>query len=74
MAAYNERMLDVCRETGAHCLDLAAVVPSTVEYFWDDCHLTDRAQSLIGETLASALREPLSRRAAAAGASAVAAR
>ncbi len=32
MDAYNERMLEVSRDTGAACLDLAAAVPKTTEY------------------------------------------
>jgi hypothetical protein len=56
MEAYNQRLLAVCRETGTECVDLAAVVPRTTEYFWDDCHFTDRAQALVAETLAAALR------------------
>ena len=65
--AYNARLLEVCREAGAHCVDLAAVIPKTTQYFWDDCHFTDRGQALIAETLGSALRAPLMPRAAEAG-------
>jgi len=64
--AYNARLLEVCREAGAHCVDLAAVVPKTTEYFWDDCHVTDRGQALIAETLARALRVRHALRAAGA--------
>jgi lysophospholipase L1-like esterase len=58
MDAYNRRLLEVCRETGVECVDLAAAVPRTPEYFWDDCHFTDRGQALVGKVLAVALREP----------------
>lgn len=53
--AYNERMLEVCRDLGAACLDLGAAVPRTTEYFWDDCHLTDKAQVLVADLVAEAL-------------------
>jgi lysophospholipase L1-like esterase len=38
MAAFNRTMLDVCREEGVECLDLAALIPKDTSAFYDDCH------------------------------------
>ena len=56
MDAYNQRLLDVCEATGATCVDLAGEIPKTTEFFWDDCHFTDKAQGLIAGVVASALQ------------------
>lgn len=61
MEAYNQRLLAVCRETGTECVDLAAAVPRTTEYFWDDCHFTDRGQALVADTLAAAVKPDTAR-------------
>ena len=57
MDAYNRRLLAVCAETGTECVDLAAAVPRTTEYFWDDCHFTDEGEALVAGVLAAAIRE-----------------
>ena len=58
MSAYNRRLLDVCRDTGVQCLDLAAAIPRTPEFFWDDCHFTDAGQARVAEAVAAALLGP----------------
>jgi hypothetical protein len=55
MDAYNARLLEVCRETGADCVDLASAVPKVTRYFWDDCHFTDEGQALVAEAVALGL-------------------
>jgi hypothetical protein len=55
MDAYNQRLLQVCAESGAECLDLAAQVPPNLENFYDDCHLTDAGQVLVAGLVAEAL-------------------
>ena len=52
MEAYNQRLLSVCRELDAVCVDLALVIPPTTEYFYDDCHFTDAAQGLVADSVA----------------------
>jgi len=59
MEAYNARLRDVCVETGADCVDLAAAVPRTADFFWDDCHFTDEGQALVADTLAPVVRTVL---------------
>jgi hypothetical protein len=50
--AYNQRLLKVCRETTAHCIDLANAVPKSTDYFYDDEHFTDRGQELVAGRVA----------------------
>ena len=56
MDAYNQRLLEVCRETGTPCLDLAKAVPKSADYFYDDEHFTDRGQELVATRVAEAIR------------------
>jgi hypothetical protein len=56
MDAYNQRLLEVCRETRTPCLDLAKAVPKSAEYFYDDEHFTDRGQELVATRVAEAMR------------------
>lgn len=58
MEAYNQRLLQVCADTEAECLDLAGAVARTTENFWDDCHLTDAGQAHVAQIVAAALRSP----------------
>jgi lysophospholipase L1-like esterase len=56
MDAYNRTLLRIAAETGTACLDLAAVIPKSTTYFFDDCHFTDAAQPLIADVVAAALQ------------------
>jgi hypothetical protein len=38
---FNRTLLDVCRETGAECIDLAAQMSGDVSSFFDDVHFSD---------------------------------
>jgi lysophospholipase L1-like esterase len=38
IAAFNRTMLDVCRQEGVDCLDLAVLIPKDTSAFYDDCH------------------------------------
>lgn len=53
MDAYNARLLEVCAVTASECLDLAAEIPKTTRYFWDDCHFTDLGQERIADLVAA---------------------
>lgn len=57
MLAFNEAMLDVCKQTGAECLDLAAKIPKTADVFYDDCHFGEKGAGLIGDAVADAIRQ-----------------
>ena len=56
MDAYNQRLLEVCRETSTPCLDLAKAVPKSADYFYDDEHFTDRGQELVANRVAETIR------------------
>jgi GDSL-like Lipase/Acylhydrolase family len=55
MNAYNRTLLDMCREKGLECFDLAAVVPKNNLVFYDDSHYTEAGARLIAERLAEYL-------------------
>ena len=55
MEAFNDTLLQVCRERQIKCVDLAGAIPKTREFFYDDFHFTDGAQDLVASTLARAL-------------------
>ena len=59
MDVYNRRLLQVCAATDIDCLDLAAEIPKTTQYFWDDCHFTDLAQQRIAQLIAGFLERPV---------------
>ena len=39
MNAYNRAMIEVCRDEGVDCIDLASLLPKDTSVFYDDCHL-----------------------------------
>ncbi|MEX2048872.1 MAG: GDSL-type esterase/lipase family protein [Gemmatimonadota bacterium] len=57
MRAYNSVLLDVCRERGVECVDLAAVVPADTSMFYDDVHPTEAGSRAFADALAAYLRE-----------------
>jgi lysophospholipase L1-like esterase len=63
MRRYNARMLEVCRERGVECFDLAARMPRSVEFFWDDVHFTEAGARRVAELVAAHLLERQSMRA-----------
>jgi hypothetical protein len=57
MRRYNARLLEFCRERNAECVELAARVPRTQEFFWDDLHLTEAGSRRVAEVVAAYLLE-----------------
>lgn len=51
MDRYNSAMKQLCQQNGVECLDLAAIVPRTREYFFDLCHVTEKGAELEAETI-----------------------
>lgn len=58
MDAYNRRLLDVCAEEGAPCVDLGAL-NGRPEFFYDDCHFTEEGAAEVGRLVALALKNTL---------------
>jgi lysophospholipase L1-like esterase len=56
MAAYNDALLEVCRDRQLRCLDLAAAVPKETTYFYDDVHFTEAGSRLVAGVVASHVR------------------
>jgi len=55
MTTYNDVTRKVAHEEGVPLVDLAAVVPRTLDYFVDDVHHTPEATALISREVADAL-------------------
>jgi lysophospholipase L1-like esterase len=72
MRLYNTRLLRVCRERGAECFDLAARMPRSAEFFWDDVHFTEAGSRRVADLLAAHLleRQPMPTRHGGRGGSA----
>lgn len=56
MAMFNETLLAVCKDRGLVCVDLAAEVPKTTEFFYDDCHFGQRGAEKIATVIALHLK------------------
>jgi lysophospholipase L1-like esterase len=53
MDAFNQVMLDVCREHGVPCLDLASQLPKDASVFYDDCHFHDEGCRIVADRVAA---------------------
>lgn len=53
---FNAVTLDVCRERGLSCVDLAKVIPRDTTVFYDDCHFGQTGSERIAEATATHLR------------------
>jgi lysophospholipase L1-like esterase len=42
MARYNSTQQSIALENGAHYIDLDSLIPKTLDYYFDDCHFTDK--------------------------------
>jgi lysophospholipase L1-like esterase len=47
--AHNQTLLAVCKEEGIDCIDLASMLPKTIDIFWDQVHFTDYGSSLAAD-------------------------
>lgn len=63
MDRYNRVTLEVCRERGLECVDLAAKLPRDTSVFYDDCHFNESGARRVAEVLAAHLlgRAPFAR-------------
>lgn len=53
----NRDIMQVCREEGVACYDLAAAVPKQPEYFFDDMHFSILGSATVADSLAKFLME-----------------
>jgi lysophospholipase L1-like esterase len=55
MDAYNSTLLDVCRQEGLECYDLAPNIPKDTSAFYDDVHFNEGGARLVAQYLAQYL-------------------
>ena len=65
MATYNGALLEICRERGVECVDMAVELPKSTTVFYDDAHFTEVGSAIMAQRLTAYLleREPLNARA-----------
>ena len=56
MERYNQRLLDVCADTGTACIDMAARIPQTSDIYYDDMHYTKYGSEFFASVLLDELR------------------
>jgi len=52
MELYNQTLLQVCRDRGVACIDLAAALPKDTTIFYDDAHFNEAGSRRVAEVLA----------------------
>ena len=57
MKMYNDVLRDVCDKRKNFCIDLAARVPKTRRYFFDDMHYSDAGARLVSDIVAAGVKE-----------------
>lgn len=55
MRRFNEVTLDVCRERGIACIDLAGEIPKDATIFYDDCHFGRKGAERVAQAAAAHL-------------------
>jgi hypothetical protein len=55
MVQFNTTLLEVCAERGAVCIDAAAEIPRTTEFFYDDAHFTEAGSARLARLIADRL-------------------
>lgn len=53
----NREVMEICKEEGILCFDLAAVIPHDMSMFYDSMHLTEAGAGLVGESVARFMLE-----------------
>jgi len=52
LAAYNERLLEICGERQVECIDLAAALPQDTTVFYDDIHFNESGAEQVARMIA----------------------
>jgi lysophospholipase L1-like esterase len=61
LETLNARLLDTCLRRQLQCLDLAAVVPRRLTFFYDDLHFNDQGATRVADEVAKAVLPKLQR-------------
>ncbi len=56
-AAYNDALLEVCRDRELACIDLAAALPQDETVFYDDAHFNESGARRVANVVARSLLE-----------------
>jgi lysophospholipase L1-like esterase len=51
MDRYNRTLLDVCRQRGLECFDIAALIPKDTSAFYDEMHFNENGARLVSKNL-----------------------
>jgi lysophospholipase L1-like esterase len=62
MERYNAESERMARDRHAAYLDLDRRIPKTLEYFFDDCHFTDRGSDRVAREILPVVRDVMARR------------
>ncbi len=62
ISLYNDRLKQVCAESDAMCVDLAAALPKDTTMFYDDAHFNESGARAVARELAEAILAALTRR------------
>ena len=57
MTGYNAALLQVCKDRGVECIDLASLLPKDLTTFYDDEHFNENGAARVAEIVAEYLRE-----------------
>lgn len=57
MESYNRRLKDICGRSGMECVDLAALLPRSLEVFYDDMHFNEGGAQRVAAELAAHLKQ-----------------
>ena len=60
MGRFNNAQKEEAEKIGAQYLDLDELIPKTVDYYFDDCHLTDKGSEYFAKMVFPIVRELLS--------------
>jgi lysophospholipase L1-like esterase len=52
---FNQRLIQTCRLRGYPFIDLSAVIPRTLNYFYDDVHLNNQGADLVAKRIRDSL-------------------
>jgi hypothetical protein len=49
MSAYNQTLIEVCKEEGIPYIDIASMLPKDTSVFYDDCHFNISGCEMVSE-------------------------
>lgn len=59
MRRYNDAQRDIAMKHGVSFVDLDAAIPKSLDYYFDDCHFTDKGSHAVAEAILPALQKAI---------------